>query len=177
MLDVTFDPYVAMWFASTSLLETSGSIIRYKVKRNSRAFPEEVQSWNDLTDASLKGHPVLYTPKALDNRIRAQSSGFLITVLDVSLTAGSIFKNASDENQISVIGITSELKSKIICYLEKSRGIREFDIFPDFIGYAISNSQHSPFRRDINSLYDGSKGIFPLTFLEVRDGSMLSAKA
>lgn len=162
LLDVTRDPFIAFWFCSQESNGISdGCIIHYSIDLDFVANSESMDSWREVVDSYNSGRPILFYPKIIDDRIKSQSSAFLTTVLNKPLSSGSIFTDQRDGIESEVIRVPSYLKSDIQNYLLKSRGLRYFDIFPDFDGYATYCSQKMPFPRAKGELYDAANGLFP----------------
>lgn len=161
LLDVTRNYLVALWFASRSPLNTAGVIYRYIIRREFYISSERLQSWDDITTKDLAGIPILVSPKQINERIKAQQAIFLTSVLSMPLSEGSVFTNLSPFHEVQIVLIDFRLKPAIQQYLEHSYGIREFDLFPDFPGYAHANAQNSTYLRKEDELFNGDDGLFP----------------
>ena len=107
------------------------------------------------------GAPILITPHRINERIKAQSASFLTSVLEGPLSNGSAFSHITAYSNVKPVLVSLDLKADLRNWLTQARRMREFDLFPDFSGYAQANSQQSLFARDRSSLYDGSDGLFP----------------
>lgn len=153
LLDVTHDPFVAMWFSSGGDSDCAGIIYRYAIDKTFHALPEAVTLWDDITSPKLAGMPILFTPRKMNGRIQAQSAAFLTTVLDRPLSEGSIFSRVTPFSSVKPILISADLKREIRKHLIESRGMREYDLFPDFEGFAQANRQTSAFPRKRSELY------------------------
>lgn len=114
---------------------------------------EQADTWDSITKNRPEGVPTLYTPRKINERIKAQSSCFLLTKLETSIGDSSIFSNETRQSSVQPILIRSELKPQIREYLQYSRGIRDYDLFPDFDGYAQANSATSSFKRSAKELF------------------------
>lgn len=162
LLDVTWNPFIALWFATSNTNENvAGAIYCYQVDSNCCPLPEQVMSWDDITSSCQEGRPVIFTPQRINERIKAQSSSFLTGVLDEPLSHSSIFTHSTKYSDVKCIYLKPVLKRKASQWLFRYRRMRQFDIFPDFSGYAQANSQKSRFARSLESLYDGADGLFP----------------
>lgn len=160
-LDVTWDSFVALWFATHGQNQSDDGVVYcYVVDSRYCPFPEQVETWDSITSFP-PGKPVLYTPPRANERVKAQSAAFLTCVLNGPLSGPSVFTDPTEYSDIRRIRIRSSLKKVINEWFTTNRKMREFDLFPDFAGYAHTNSQGSPFIRDIDELYDGSNGVFP----------------
>lgn len=134
------------------------------LKEKSKPANQSDRSRN--TGRKLQGRPILYSPKRSNERIKAQSSAFLLTVLDGFLADGSIFTNDSEQISIIKIVFPEALKGNIRNYLQVTHGLREYEIFPDLEGFAQANSVNASFQRTHENLYNSreSKGLFPRPF-------------
>lgn len=159
LLDVTRDPFVALFFALGDD-KCDGVVYRYAIHRSCYASPETVNEWYDVVDASNAGRPLLFSPKGVNERIKAQSAAFLTSVLDASLSEASVFTNVTKDSSVKPVLIARELKRDLKAYLQTSRGIRYHDLFPDFEGFAHANGQNEPFPRAYEQLY-GKGRIWP----------------
>lgn len=152
LLDVTRDPFVALWFAAKSNSECVGVVYRYAIDFDCHIRPEEIESWDEIVRPNQTRKPILFTPRRINERIKAQSAAFLTSVLYEPLSEGSVFSHATRYTDVKPIAIKFELKRDIMDYLWRSRGIRDIDLFPDFEGYAQYNSTSMPFPRKQNVL-------------------------
>lgn len=165
MLDVTRDPFVALFFAvsNSSQDDRSGIIYKYAIKRSCVVNREEASRWRDVTARRPIGWPTLFFPRAVTGRIAAQSAGFLMTRLDRPLSDGSVFSHETSHSKVQPITVGLGLKEDIRDYLLRSRGLREFDLFPDLEGYAKANSQYGG--RENLGLAGSARGISCVTRL------------
>lgn len=164
-LDVTWNPFVALWFASCYPDEDVDAVVYcYQIDSNCCPLPEQIFSWDDITPPDGAGEPILFTPRRINERIKAQSASFLTCVLDGPLSEGSIFTHASKYSNIKRIRLMPGLKKEVNKWLKQYRRMRQFNVFPDFSGYARANSQEAQFARTVSSLYDESDGLFPTKF-------------
>ena len=78
LLDVTWDPFVALWFAShdTDNHAGIGIIYCYQIDPSCCPLPEQIDSWDDIISSNKRGQPVLITPHRINERIKAQSASF-----------------------------------------------------------------------------------------------------
>lgn len=132
LIDFTRQPFVALWFACTGAYEKDGAV--YVL---SRSATEEISNRRDLEKQiqSFYQEGTLWSwePSALGNRIVAQSSVFVFGVPAI----------ASD--RMNRFLIQAEDKSNILNQLETVYGINEEILFPDFPGFAVSNSSNRSF--------------------------------
>lgn len=177
LLDVTLNPLIALWFASPipkndaeGCADVNGCILRYDINSAYHAFPEEVFTWNDIVEKELNGKlcgkPVLYSPRRSNERIKAQSSAFLLTELKSTLADGSIFTEESEYISITKIDFPGTLKKDIRTYLRSSCGLREYEVFPDFEGFAHAHATSIQFPRIHDKLFRSgdSSGMSPTPF-------------
>lgn len=152
LLDVTRDPFVALFFTLGD--DTcDGIVYRYAIHRSCYAPPETVDGWDDVVDARNAGRPFLFSPKGVNERIKAQSAAFLTSVLFAPLSEASIFTNVTRDSSVKPVFVARELKNDLKEYLRVSRGIRYYDLFPDFEGFAQANGQSESFPRAYDQLY------------------------
>jgi len=165
LLDVSLDPFIALWFASSNSGD-NGCVLRYDVNPSCHARAENIMTWSNIVDDRLRGKPVLYSPKRSNERIKAQSSAFLLTVLDGTLANGSVFTNGSEEISITEVVFPKSLKGAIRNYLQVTHGLREYEVFPDLEGFAYANSADARFQREHGCLYNSheSGGLFARPF-------------
>ena len=132
LIDFTRQPFVALWFACNGAYEKDGAV--YVL---SRSATEEISNRRDLEKQiqSFYQEGTLWSwePSALGNRIVAQSSVFVFGVPAI----------ASD--RMKRFFIQAENKSNILNQLETVYGINEEILFPDFPGFAVSNSSNRSF--------------------------------
>lgn len=168
LLDVTRDPFVALFFALGDD-ECDGIVYRYAIHRSCYAPPEAVNEWDDVVNYRNAGKPLLFSPKGVNERIKAQSAAFLTSVLDAPLSEPSVFTNATKESSVKPVLVACELKESLKDYLQASRGIRQHDLFPDFEGFAHANGQGKSFPRAYDRLY-GKDRIWPFkpSYLDIR---------
>ncbi len=132
LIDFTRQPFVALWFACNEAYEKDGAV--YVL---SRSATEEISNRRDLEKQiqSFYQEGTLWSwePSARGNRIVAQSSVFVFGVPAI----------ASDWMKRFLI--QAENKSNIRNQLETVYGINEEILFPDFPGFAVSNSSNRSF--------------------------------
>lgn len=153
LLDVTWDPFVAIWFAVISQDNADGAVYQYSVSSDCHLQRERVDGWSSITEGKKAGKAILYTPRPINERIKAQSAAFLTGSIKTSIAEGSLFTEETSSCHIRKIIIPSDLKPTVIEYLKKSRGMRSYDLFPDFEGFAHANSYNSPFPRAYEDLF------------------------
>ena len=132
LIDFTRQPFVALWFACNEAYDRDGVV--YVLSRsateeisNSRDLEKQIQSFYE------EGTLWSWEPSALGNRIVAQSSVFVFGVPAI----------ASD--WMERVLIQAENKSDILNQLETFCGVNEEMLFPDFSGFAVSNSSNRSF--------------------------------
>ena len=152
LLDVTRDPFVALFFALGDD-SSDGIVYRYAIHRSCYAPPETVNGWEDVVDAGNAGRPLLFSPKGVNERIKAQSAAFLTSVLAAPLSEASVFTNVTEDSSVKPVLVARDLKRDLKEYLRVSRGIRYHDLFPDFEGFARANGQNESFPRAYGQLY------------------------
>lgn len=163
LLDVTMDPFIALWFSCQNGFsnDTEGAIYKYEIDAGCFVWPEQISTWSTLTNNSLVGRPILYVPKMSNERIPAQSSAFLLTVIECNLEKGTIFTQESELISIKKIIYPAKLKSDLQKYLITSRHLNYYNVFPDVQGFAEANSSKKAFPRKRDSLYNTDDGLFP----------------
>lgn len=164
LLDVTSDPWVALWFACNDISDEDAVVFRYAIGSDYFAEAKAVFTWDDITSPCLTGKPVLYSPRKINERIKAQSSLFLSTVLEGTLASPTIFTETTPSSNVTALRIPRSLVDEMRNMLAKSHMMRYYQLFPDFDGYAKFNSARSEFHRSPDNLFSGSEGIFPDTF-------------
>ena len=162
LLDVTRDPFIALWFAVNENDDTGGIVYRYEIAHSCYAETESIDNWSSVINPDLAGRPLLFKPKRINERIKAQSALFLTTVLAGTLSEPSIFTNTTPLIDVKPVLISRELKRGLRDYLRRSRGLRAVDLFPDFQGFAQANSANAAFPRSQTELYSSDEdGLFP----------------
>lgn len=162
LLDVTRSQFVALWFASAEIPGGADGVVYHLAVRPEREYHYyDADSWDSIVDARHTGRPVLYFPHPFDERIKAQQSGFLTTVLSSTCGPEQDFVQPSDDIEIHKVVVPAEAKPALRRYLDESHGVNGYSVYPDFAGYALANSAGSPFPRQFSELNHGRDGIFP----------------
>ncbi len=145
LLDVTYDPFVALYFASGSPNQTPGVIFRYRINPDRVLDVDGGALWEDVIEKGTGGRVVLVRPLKLDRRIVVQSGAFVATKLERELSASNVFTNVTYDTEISMFLIRSDLKAQIRKYLSIEKNINEQTLFPDLSAFAKENGQRSAF--------------------------------
>lgn len=145
LLDVTYDPFVALYFASGSPNQTPGVIFRYRINPDRVLDVDDGALWEDVIEKGTGGRVVLVKPLKLDRRIVVQSGAFVATKLERELSASNVFTNVTYDTEISMFLIRSDLKAQIRNYLSIEKNINEQTLFPDLPAFAKENGQRSAF--------------------------------
>lgn len=165
LLDVTRDIFTALWFASERTEpNTDGVLIAYVLGEEWGATSETVSDWNALSEGLMPGTAVAYFPLSEEERVKAQRGGFLSTALTGTLSDGSAFTDDAPGLARREVRIPKDLKAPLRSFLRNSRGMRQYTVYPDFTGYAMSHSVSAPFPRVSDDLYTGEAGLFPKRF-------------
>lgn len=167
LLDVTRDLFVALWFAADEAHDDcDGELICYRANPSVVVVDGEISTWDDLISTLPPGAAIIYFPsRDRDPRVRAQMSGFLVSVLDGPLSGGSAYTDGTDLIDKTSIVVPSSIKEDLREYLCVARGMRHDLVFPDFDGFAMGNAVNRTFSRDRSNLYDGKNGLFPNSFI------------
>lgn len=153
LLDITSNPFVAAWFASSNCLNDNGCLFRFRIKLD---CIQRLGGWGNLSGNTQEepGRPIVYLPTYFDERMRAQCAGFLTTKLEKTLGDGSVFTETdSKEISHSRLIIPRSLKSDICKYLKCSINMDAHSLFPDFDGFCMNNSAEVPFPRALDHLW------------------------
>lgn len=165
LLDVTRDPFVALWFAvGAEHDDVDGVVTHYFADPEIVADSGGIASWDELSEKIPPGRAIAYFPRREEERVKAQGAGFLSAVVASNLAAGSPYENGSDRISVERVTVPSQLKPKVREYLTISRGFSAYSLFPDFEGFAAGNGSDRSFPRSFESLYDGRDGLFPTSF-------------
>ncbi|MCI1643306.1 MAG: FRG domain-containing protein [Bifidobacterium crudilactis] len=163
LLDVSRDPFIALWFAcDENGDQTDGVIFDYAAENSITSKYGQINNWDQLSSNISPGAALLYFPTWKNERVKAQSAGFLTCSIQNTLREDSPYTKDSKHLTINKIIIPSSLKKSIRDYLINCRGMDTYRIYPDFEGYALSNSATHSFARSYSHLYGRSgNGLFP----------------
>lgn len=126
LLDASRNALVALWFAVSSLPETSGALFGIhcwtiggdEAGDDDTTYPAIVQELLEMQ------HPITWSPVGLTPRTAAQHSQFLLSAIGAD-TRGSI-RIASDKYALLVICIPARLKRELATILKESFDIHYY---------------------------------------------------
>lgn len=147
LLDVTHDPLIAAFFASSSHEDETGVIFRYRINPNNviRIGDDDV-TWEDMLSLKEPGRPVLVEPQVWDRRLEVQRAAFVALSLHGKLSDPNFYTNATYDSEVQLIWISPVLKKALREYLQ-GLGIVEESLFPSIEMFAKSHSTTSPLPR------------------------------
>lgn len=147
LLDVTHDPLIAAYFASSSHEDETGVIFRYRINPdNVIRIEDDDVTWEDMLNLREPGRPVLVEPQVWDKRIEAQKAAFVTLSLHGELSVPNFYTNTTYDSEVQLIWISSVLKKALREYLQ-GLGIVEESLFPSIEMFAKSHSTTSPLPR------------------------------
>lgn len=139
LIDFTYSAQIALWMAcrQRSKWDVNGKVFAVRSDdpiRFKKVTPESLHKNLDhfFTSDERSGYPLYqWQPKQLNNRIIAQQSVFLFGGAKIEAEAECVILNNS--------------KDVILISLEKSTGITETRMFPDFDGFARLRAHDIPY--------------------------------
>lgn len=147
LLDVTHNPLIAAFFASSSHEDETGVIFRYRINPdNVIRIEDDDVTWEDMLNLREPGRPVLVEPQVWDKRIEAQKAAFVTLSLHGELSVPNFYTNTTYDSEVQLIWISSVLKKALREYLQ-GLGIVEESLFPSIEMFAKSHSTTSPLPR------------------------------
>lgn len=166
LLDITRDLFVALWFAveDSKFDSKDGELICYSADPSIVAENGTISTWDQVSSEIPPGEAIVFFPQTTEKRVKAQSAGFLASSIAGTLQEENIFCNGNEKLVKSSCSIKSGLKKDLRQYLQVSRGIHQYSLFPDFSGYAMSHSVSKQFPRSRGKLYDAQDGLVPTYF-------------
>ncbi|MCG9129820.1 FRG domain-containing protein [Candidatus Poribacteria bacterium] len=137
LIDFSYNATVALWFACqpSSERNVDGKVVAVDIHRSHKVTDTETEKSIDcFFKQNVKDSFQLYhwQPKNQNNRIIAQRSIFIFGSFTVEAAAEYI--------------ILKEDKSRILYSLEKTLGITEESLFPDFDGFATQRSHKKEYK-------------------------------
>lgn len=143
LLDISRDPFVALWFAASGAIQrdSSGYASLYGLNL-SRMIPLTVfdgVSSGHFMDEEILSQGIVYTPAWTNERVKAQRASFLCwegfdsKKEQLSNQAGTL------ENGLEIRFPTS-MCYEILDFLKVKFDITEMSLFPDMDGFAMSHS-------------------------------------
>ncbi len=146
LLDVTHDPLIAAYFASSPQGGDCGVIFRYRINPDNVVdCGERKEGWNDILVSRDAGHPILIEPQQWDRRIAVQKGAFVALRIKGDLSQPNFYTNQTADSEVEIIWIASGLKGQLRKYLE-DRGLNDRRLFPSIEEFAKENGVSSPLR-------------------------------
>jgi hypothetical protein len=163
LLDVSRNPFIALWFACDEQNDNEdGIVIDYSAENSITSKSGPINNWNQLSSEIAPGGALLFFPSWENERVKAQSAGFLTCAIQNTLEQSSPYTKNSKHLTIQKTIIPSSMKKSLRDYLINCRGMATYTIYPDFEGYAQSNSVNHSFARNYDHLYGRTEnGLFP----------------
>lgn len=147
LLDVTHNPLIAAFFASSGHEDETGVIFRYRINPdNVIRIEDDDVTWEDMLNLKEPGRPVLVEPQVWDKRIEAQKAAFVTLSLHGDLSVPNFYTNTTYDSEVQLIWISPVLKKALREYLQ-GLGIVEESLFPSIEMFAKSHSTTSPLPR------------------------------
>lgn len=143
LLDVTFDPLVALFFASDDDGHNPGIVYRYRINPSCVQELNDGSSWDDMIRQNSPGHPILLNPPLFDRRIKVQSSAFLMMSISDTLAEPNMFTNETYDSEVEIIIVQHQLKLKLQNYLAE-HGYAQQKLFPSIEEFARTRSATAP---------------------------------
>ncbi len=144
LIDFTFNPLVALYFACKGRKDDDGSIFVFNINSSN---VKDANDYNNLYETDSYDNVLInffdeiddtifyWIPSDLNKRIPSQNSIFLF---------GKQFLNKHDFDQI--ILVKAENKNEILNDLDQIYNINETTLFNDFTGFALANNVCSEIR-------------------------------
>lgn len=140
LLDVTSNPYVALYFASGGELSSTGVVCRYRVNpEKTLRLEEKAIEWDELLGLAEGGRALHVVPRAYDRRIEVQSASFLMASIAGSLAEPSMFTHQTYDTEVHHVMVLPQLKEPLRRYLA-GEGINQRSLFPSIEGFAKEHS-------------------------------------
>lgn len=144
LLDVTHDPLIAAFFASSGHEDETGVIFRYRINPNNVIrIGDDGVTWEDILNLKEAGRPVLVEPQVWDRRIEVQRGAFVTLSLRGKLSDPNFYTNTTYDSEVQLIWISPVLKKVLREYLQ-GLGIVEESLFPSIEMFAKCHSVTSP---------------------------------
>ena len=141
LLDVSKNPLVALWFASSSDQKKTGLLVGVHCHHVGGSEGDNT-TWGDyleeLKDTFTFSHPMLFDPSIVSPRVSAQSSVFLFGKESGSRMGAIVYEEIL--HAYKFYAITPKLKIEAMTILDQVFGINRMSLFPDIEGFSQANS-------------------------------------
>lgn len=148
LIDFTYSPLVALWFACETAGETAGKVFVVNVQTNTiqevttkRALGQELKTFFESDEQWHLWQPVIGNPALDSQRLTVQQSVFLFGAPEI--------KKGMLEREIIV---SREHKKTILQELDRV-GISEKTLFPDWAGFLERNTAESVYNAELAEHY------------------------
>lgn len=200
LLDVTSDPMISLFFACEYPRDDGVDGVLFAIDVSKAVLAEDnATSWEDTLAALPPDRVGIYTPRAVDERIKVQRGRFIYSHLDARRPSqlslplelsnwkvgdAKTFFEAKREGgrptfpSILAIRVKAALKPRIRALLKNSYGYTHSSIYPDLDGFAEANGAAAVFDADSRPTFElGSDEGRMFLPVQLPEGSAAAARA
>lgn len=148
LLDVTYSPFVALWFATENDVNNDGLLLGFSVPRTS--LWRDYKKFRSTVKNTWPSKPCFVVPPVIDDRVRAQRAAFLFSPMAGRAWAGDKVSDvklpgvAACSGETIAISIKKGLKTEVRKHLLTTFGIEADSLFPDISGFKERYSRSTP---------------------------------
>lgn len=150
LLDVTWDPMIALWFAVEGAQRSGvdAALFAVDITEASVFSPTdpEPKSWSMIVETERPGSLFVYQPPWSEERVKAQRAAFIASILDGNEKPNMAFGIPVDRPFGTRIVVPAALKAETTTYLERNCGLHWEAMYPDLGGFAQAHGPARPLR-------------------------------